>query len=784
MSFQNGSSAYENNNSNKEMMEMSFIEMLKPQIKNKQNKKVIEMLEFLKGEEKEAYSELLSVAILHQNLQIVNLIIKKYMYSEKDSPSINSLSFYNLILPDNSKYKSKDSKDNYIDIECPFSLMAGIGGDIEIFKLLLEYNLIVDKKISGPIGLTIKNKNIFYSNIIGACAYYGNDKLLEYLLKNYRSELDVNFTTKEENSKKEMNSKKIKKELSESSSPLLACAGPIPDEKTIEILKILENYRANFENKDFNGNNIIHYAIKARKIKTLKFLVYSMNMETIMNEPNNNNAKPLDIAKEMKNEKIIKFLENYQKDDYGENDDDNNDDNKSEENFKKKIEESICNGNKIIAKEKKKKNRDFTFEFNSFINQNNNDEDNKKEHSYTNNISNDNNNNFVNHNLDGDEDKEIEEQKFFGENVEKEEENKVKIGNNNDNKYNNERHELNNKGYNNITYKKYNSDYYINYNTNYKKNKYKNNLENYNNIYTDKFNNNNYKNNNYKNNNIYNYKTNNYNYKKNNNGIFKQRGFYNNNNINNNSNINNSNYYIRNRSNYNKKYRKNTNKIQINQYIRNENGENNSYKITTRELAENENFKNGEIISENQIKNEEMEHEESEYEQNKEKVYSIKVNSINDSLKETKKEEKDDDNEDMDEGSYSDEHFLSEDNDKFVNFPKYNELLKKYLDMERKYNILKNEKNAIYVYINKLVMNKKACTKNISTNEKNISSLLNIVNEELINKKKLINELKKDTKMADLENIDNFSRDKLNEYKMFYNNGLKLINDQLKKGIK
>ena len=67
---------------------------------------------------------------------------------------------------------------------------------------------------------------------------------------------------------------------------------------------------------------------------------------------------------------------------------------------------------------------------------------------------------------------------------------------------------------------------------------------------------------------------------------------------------------------------------------------------------------------------------------------------------------------------------------------------------------------------------------------KNINSLLDIVNEELKNKDKLINELKKDTKMADLENIDKFSKNKSNEYKMFYKNGLKLINDVLKKGIK
>ena len=183
---------------NKDMLGISLIEMLKPNIKNKQNDNVIKTLNIIKDGE-EAYLELLSVAIFHKNLEIIKLIVENYINSEIDTPYINALCFFNSILPENSKMKINDSKDNFIDIMCPFVLMAGIGGDVEIFKYLLNQNLISDLNISGIIGLSNKFKNVFNSNIIGPCAYYGNEKLLEYLLNNYRSKLDINIYTTENN---------------------------------------------------------------------------------------------------------------------------------------------------------------------------------------------------------------------------------------------------------------------------------------------------------------------------------------------------------------------------------------------------------------------------------------------------------------------------------------------------------------------------------------------------------------------------------------------------------
>ena len=71
--------------------------------------------------------------------------------------------------------------------------MSWIGGDIEIFQYLLSQKLIRDKNQIGVIGLTKIFKNSFSSNIIGVCAYYGKDKLLEFLLKNYGKKLNLDI---------------------------------------------------------------------------------------------------------------------------------------------------------------------------------------------------------------------------------------------------------------------------------------------------------------------------------------------------------------------------------------------------------------------------------------------------------------------------------------------------------------------------------------------------------------------------------------------------------------
>ena len=258
------------------------LEFLKQNIKSKKNDEVKNYLANI--DKPEIYLELFSIAICHQNFEIIKYMVEKFNIKDIFSFNMNACTFYNSILKEDSKDKITEGKDIYIDVQIPFVLMSGIGGDIEIFKYLLNHKLISVKNQTGIIGLSKKFKNIFNSNIIGACAYYGNNKLLEYLLKNYKNDLDVNVTTTEKKSK---NTKpNILKEFQGCTPCLLAVEGPSNDTITLETLKILNNHKANFGVNDFNEDNILHLATKAKKIETAKFIIDDLKLKDLISEAN------------------------------------------------------------------------------------------------------------------------------------------------------------------------------------------------------------------------------------------------------------------------------------------------------------------------------------------------------------------------------------------------------------------------------------------------------------------------------------------------------------------
>jgi ankyrin repeat protein len=250
------------------MLGGSFIEFLKRIIKAKQNESVIKMLELAK-DKPETYLELLPVAIFHQNFEIIKYMLTNFKIMEINSLYKKASSFYNSILSEDSKDKINDWKD-YMDAQISLVLMCGIGGDIQIFKYLLDKELISNINQTVVIGLSKKFKNSFNSNIIGDCAYYGKKELLEYLLKNYK-DLDLN---KKSTEKKIKNTKfNFTKEFTGCTPSMLSMVGPISDIQTLEILKILHKFGANFKVCDFNKENLLHLATKNKKIESSKYLI-------------------------------------------------------------------------------------------------------------------------------------------------------------------------------------------------------------------------------------------------------------------------------------------------------------------------------------------------------------------------------------------------------------------------------------------------------------------------------------------------------------------------------
>ena len=322
----------------KNMFGNSIIEILKPNIKSHQNESVIKMLEIAK-DKPDNYMELLAVAIFHKNFEIIKYMVEKFNITENDSPFMSAISFYNSILPDNSEFKLNDSRENYNMIQCPFVIMSGIGGDVEIFKYLLKKKLISNLNETGIIALSKKLKNSVNSNIIGACCYYGKKELLEYLLKNHK--FDLNLVTTEKKSK--LGKVGFSKEYLGLTLPMLAVVGNNNDEITVNILKILKNYNAKFKGCDHNKDNILHLATRNKKLNTVKYIVDELNLKELMNETNKDGFTPFSLAQNLNNEIFINYYSDKEK--------------KEEQPVDEIIKELINESNIIKDKNNKKKKK-------------------------------------------------------------------------------------------------------------------------------------------------------------------------------------------------------------------------------------------------------------------------------------------------------------------------------------------------------------------------------------------------------------------------------------------
>ena len=402
---------YEKMASMKNMFGNSIIEILKPNIKSHQNESVFKMLEIAK-DKPETYMELLSVAIFHKNFEIIKYMVEKFKITEGDSPFMSALSFYNSILPDNSQFKLTEAKENYNLIQCPFSIMCAIGGDVEIFKYLSKKNLISNKNETGIVGLSKKLKNSFYSNMVGAACYYGRTEFLEYILKNYK--IDINIQTAEKKSKSGLKLG-FSKEYLGLSPPMLTVVSDISDETTVKILKILNNYNCKLKSCDNNKDNIIHLATKNKKILTVKYLIDELNLKSLLNENNKDGYTPLSLAQHLNSEIFINYFNEKEKIDEKE----------IEENLKELIEESNQIKDKN-EKRKKKKNKNIKNDEPALLNSTEYEETLKEEKPNKNKNKKKKYNNY-NNNYNTKETKEEEEYDQYEENTD-----------NNDNKENNE----------------------------------------------------------------------------------------------------------------------------------------------------------------------------------------------------------------------------------------------------------------------------------------------------------------------------------------------------------
>ena len=94
-------------------------------------------------------------------------------------------------------------------------------------------------------------------------------ELLEYLLNNYK---DLNLNIKSIDKKIKNTKFNFTKEFTGCTPCILSMVGPLSDIQSLEILKIIHKFGANFEVCDFNKENLLHISTKNKKIESAKYL--------------------------------------------------------------------------------------------------------------------------------------------------------------------------------------------------------------------------------------------------------------------------------------------------------------------------------------------------------------------------------------------------------------------------------------------------------------------------------------------------------------------------------
>jgi hypothetical protein len=229
-----------------------------------------------------------------------------------------------------------ENKENFLNVECPLIIQAAIGGDLDIFKFLVDRG--ANLQTSGHICLSRKNKNSVISNVLGAASFYGRVNLVHFILEKY-SKVDVNFKASEKKGKAKQFS--LNKEFTDFTPAHLAISSEISDDDSIlEILKLLRNYRAELTLQDINKNNILHLASKYENMRVVQFIVEDLKLSHLVNEINKEGQSPVSITADRE---IVDYLKSCT----------NSNENKIEDELNDLIES--VNKEKQKKKNKKKK---------------------------------------------------------------------------------------------------------------------------------------------------------------------------------------------------------------------------------------------------------------------------------------------------------------------------------------------------------------------------------------------------------------------------------------------
>jgi hypothetical protein len=205
-------------------------------------------------------------------------------------------------------FKDQKFETNYR--KTPYLIQAAQQGNLDSVQLLLQKGC--DLKEVGHICLSRRKHNSTSSNLVGAAAYYGNSRVLKFIISRLGNSTyeQVNFKALECSDIRPLKTGPFSPEF-ESYTPLMLSI--CSEHGSLDIVKQLLTSGADFKVHDkSSGDNIIHLSARwSAKIEIIEYLVKSLSSDLLF-ERNEKGETPLSIASNLKNSKMTKLLEDLQ----------------------------------------------------------------------------------------------------------------------------------------------------------------------------------------------------------------------------------------------------------------------------------------------------------------------------------------------------------------------------------------------------------------------------------------------------------------------------------------
>lgn len=216
----------------------------------------------------------------------------------------------NLYLSVNPGSINSDDLNCNFSVDVPLFFLATIFDNVEYFEYL--YDKKYDYKITGHICLTQKRKNSVISNILGVACYYGSMRVLNFIkahdvLKAYfMSDNQFSFRTTEKKNK-DIKYSNNQKEMTGLTPILLSALNKKDPKLAFDIFHILYKIKQTSANdKDSDGNSILHLAVKSGNIYLVKYLINELKFDIL--DQNNEHLNSIMIANKENNVEIANFF--------------------------------------------------------------------------------------------------------------------------------------------------------------------------------------------------------------------------------------------------------------------------------------------------------------------------------------------------------------------------------------------------------------------------------------------------------------------------------------------